>query len=578
MISLPFRQMLYGITLLFGLCLFACTPKRNTKNIAAANFDSLYIDIATRIAATQSDSAFALADFLMENATSAPELMRVQMLQATLHDRNGNSAKAIALAKKAYLLAKKDKNDDWLLRINGFLSTAYREIGLFDYGKVYLKEATTIIEKIGTPILQSFILQEKSFYSIEDQQFETALHDLKESNKIINNLKDKVPLNSFFGAVNSQMIGICYKGLGEFDSAINYFKISLDTLGNFETELKGFNYIGLARAEIAKGELSDALINLEKCKTYVENSKNFKLKKLLLEGYIEYYAQSGEKQAELETQQAYLNTKQEEERILRNVVNQIIEESDGKIRNSEQKSLQLLYLAIIVCIIAGAFLYYLYYKNKKQKKIFNGIIQRLLEDRNFILNKAENVYSKPLFLNEAAASEPENPDMPEAGGKLYNTGFIEDAEIIEEITPGENNGAEELAVEKNAKRKMSIPKETFDKIVEKLKQFEDENLYLNPEMSLAALASLIQVNVKYLSYVINEYKHYDFNNYINRLRISYIINKLQNSPEYLNYKIAFLAEECGFVSHSKFAVVFKQILNMSPSDFIRHLKAETKQV
>lgn len=577
MSNLSFKRVLYCIVFLSCLCASSCSPKSDKNSHVIANFDSLYVDISTRIAATQSDSAFLLAELLMENASSSEERMRVQMLLATLHERNGNPAKAIALAKQAYLIAKSDKNDNWLLRINGFLSTTYREIGLFDYGKAYLKEASAIIENIGTPILKSFILQEKSFYNIEDKEYKTAILDLQESNKIITSLIGKVPNNSFFGAANSQMIGVCYRALGELDSAKSYFNMSLDTLGNFETELKGFNYIGLARAEIGKGELSNAKINLEKCRHYVENSKNFRLKKFLLEGYIEYYAKSGDKQSELKNQQAYLNTKEEEETILRNVFNQIIEESIVNVKSSENKSLKYLYLAIFVCLIAGIFLYYLYRKNTRQKKIFNGIIQRLLEDRNFILNYSDRIANKPILLTNSEVYNSGTGKVIENERVAVNDELIENAYVLDEDIPEDNNNNNNnnhKPAERSSKRKMSISKETFDKIVEKLNQFEEDKLYLNPEMSLAALASITQVNVKYLSYVINDYKRYDFNSYINRLRISYIINKLEREPEYLNYKIAFLAEECGFISHSKFAVIFKQILGMSPSDFIKHLKSE----
>ena len=576
MSNLSFKRVLYCAVFLSGLSVLACSPKKNKSSHLIPNFDSLYVEISTRISATQSDSAFLLAEFLMENAASSEERMRVQMLLATLYERNGNFAKAIALAKQAYLLAKKDKNDNWLLRINGFLSTSYREIGLFDYGKTYLKEASTIIDKTGTPILKAFILQEKSFYNIEDKEYKTALLDLQESNEIITGLIGKVPNNSFFGATNSQMIGICYNELGELDSAKAYFKISLDSLGNFETELKGFNYVGLARTEIAKDELVNAKVNLEKCGKYVENSKNSRLKKLLLEGYIEYYAKTGDKHLELETQQAYLNAKQEEEKTLRTVFEQIIEDSVVSVKSSENKSLKYLYLTILVSIIAGVFLYYFYLKNKRQKKIFSGILQRLLADRNFILNESRRMSGSQMLLNEAdvynqvviKAIDDRTLDADEL--------LIEDAHIVEDDTSKEKADNEGKPAERNSKRKMSIPKESFDKIVEKLNQFEEDKLYLNPEMSLASLASITQVNVKYLSYVINDYKGYDFNSYINRLRISYIINKLESEPEYLNYKIAFLAEECGFISHSKFAVIFKQILGMSPSDFIKHLKTETK--
>ena len=44
----------------------------------------------------------------------------------------------------------------------------------------------------------------------------------------------------------------------------------------------------------------------------------------------------------------------------------------------------------------------------------------------------------------------------------------------------------------------------------------------------------------------------------------------------INYKISYLAEECGFSSHSSFATVFKSIVGMSPVTLIKLIKEERK--
>jgi AraC-like DNA-binding protein len=77
-----------------------------------------------------------------------------------------------------------------------------------------------------------------------------------------------------------------------------------------------------------------------------------------------------------------------------------------------------------------------------------------------------------------------------------------------------------------------------------------------------------------LSNVINTHKEKDFNNYVNELKILFVIDKLRNSPEYLEYKLSYIAEEFGFSSHSKFASVFKSVVGLSPSVFISHLKKD----
>lgn len=70
------------------------------------------------------------------------------------------------------------------------------------------------------------------------------------------------------------------------------------------------------------------------------------------------------------------------------------------------------------------------------------------------------------------------------------------------------------------------------------------------------------------------YKGKDFNNYINELRIRYIIRKFQTDSSYLSYKLAYIAEQAGFSSHSKFAAIFKNFTGLSPSVFIAHIRKE----
>lgn len=96
--------------------------------------------------------------------------------------------------------------------------------------------------------------------------------------------------------------------------------------------------------------------------------------------------------------------------------------------------------------------------------------------------------------------------------------------------------------------------------------------FTKQDMSIALLASQFDTNTKYLSEVINRHKGKNFNGYINELRINYIIEKLKTDPIYFNYKISYLAEECGFSSHSSFTTVFKSVTGISPTKFMNYLQ------
>lgn len=68
----------------------------------------------------------------------------------------------------------------------------------------------------------------------------------------------------------------------------------------------------------------------------------------------------------------------------------------------------------------------------------------------------------------------------------------------------------------------------------------------------------------------------NYNNYINDLRINYIIDQLYNNVTFQEYKISYLAEHCGFASREVFAIAFKKQTGITPSSFINRLKSENQ--
>lgn len=139
----------------------------------------------------------------------------------------------------------------------------------------------------------------------------------------------------------------------------------------------------------------------------------------------------------------------------------------------------------------------------------------------------------------------------------------ESSEIITQKTATKNTKDEKITL---------MSQEAEEKLLEKLLDFENKNLYLERKVSLPYVAGEIETNTKYLSYIIKKHKGKDFNDYINDLRINYIVEKITHDPVYRQYKINTLAEETGFSSHSKFATVFKASLGVSPSEFIKYFQ------
>lgn len=149
-------------------------------------------------------------------------------------------------------------------------------------------------------------------------------------------------------------------------------------------------------------------------------------------------------------------------------------------------------------------------------------------------------------------------------------------EIISYLEIRTNNPVRLQPEKRETHKKIAIPAETEQVILAKLKRFENSTRFTNKEMSLAVLAGQFDTNTKYLSEIINKHYQDNFNTYINKLRITFIIGKLKEDPNYMHYKISYLAEKSGFSSHSSFATVFKSITGIAPGTFIDLLKEETE--
>ncbi|MCD9856169.1 helix-turn-helix domain-containing protein [Epilithonimonas sp. JDS] len=118
----------------------------------------------------------------------------------------------------------------------------------------------------------------------------------------------------------------------------------------------------------------------------------------------------------------------------------------------------------------------------------------------------------------------------------------------------------------------TIPEKTENLILSNLETFEKSKDVRDPSLSLSVLAKRMNTNSKYLSEVINKHKGKNFNNYLNELRVNYIVEKLTQNPEYLQYKTSYLAEEAGFASRTTFTTIFKNVTGKSPSQFIDEIK------
>ncbi len=117
---------------------------------------------------------------------------------------------------------------------------------------------------------------------------------------------------------------------------------------------------------------------------------------------------------------------------------------------------------------------------------------------------------------------------------------------------------------------------TIDSILNKLEIFESENQFLNPKITQKILSEELNTNPSYLSKIINVYKEKNFTQYINDLRLDYILERLKTDEELLQIDVKEIANEAGFSSAESFSDNFQRKFKIKPSYFIKMMKENLK--
>jgi AraC-like DNA-binding protein len=108
----------------------------------------------------------------------------------------------------------------------------------------------------------------------------------------------------------------------------------------------------------------------------------------------------------------------------------------------------------------------------------------------------------------------------------------------------------------------------IEEINDKLLDYIDnEKPYLNTELSLQELADNLEVKRHQLSSIINQKHNKNFYEFINQYRIEEV-KAMMTNPKNKHFKLISLAYDAGFNSKASFNRIFKQMTNMTPSQFI----------
>lgn len=516
------------------------------------SFNSIYNKTYLQTSQSDMKKALMVADSLYTISETPVLKSRSLMLTATLYQNSGDLKDAIDYALKAEEIISKTDNNIGKGRVYGFLATQYRILKLFNNSSVYILMAQEACEKIEDPKrmndMKGLLMQEMA-YSEQDQGH------YQKSNEYVGKAQsyfDLVPQNfettSYRSGNNEQLLGLNYYKLKNFGKAKLHYENALKALEKIPASFINYMvYNGFARIYMDSNDLTKAKKYIELIEGYSEKSVNPELKNILYSTSQRYY----ELTRNVDKVSILAKKRDSIKGDLIGKSYEIINHTYSNLKKEntvikKESNINKYLIFLFSLLLIGSSIYLIMYRRKQKK-----IIERFQQ----ILKKSdERKWGLVDFSNNIATAISE----------------------IKYTEPIQNLPQEVIETKLSDNKSLIMTAETEQKIMAKLKEFEESTLFNQKNVSLPYLATYCNTNNRYLSHVINTHKKKDFYNYINELKIAYIIEKLKKNPEYRKYKIASLAEECGFSSPNKFTLVFKKETEILPSRFIKFLNQEDK--
>ncbi|KFE97637.1 helix-turn-helix domain-containing protein [Chryseobacterium luteum] len=186
--------------------------------------------------------------------------------------------------------------------------------------------------------------------------------------------------------------------------------------------------------------------------------------------------------------------------------------SEEMLRKNRRNTLLL--IIVIALTFGGAIFYIKYYYNNRKKKIFLEFQKKIEEKKNLPINH--------------------------------------------------------LTLEKN-KNLAIIENELVNRILKSLELLEAREEFLSNNFKLISIAKQLNTNTSYLSKIINEHKGISFSEYVNDLRINYLLKELEKNRIFRKFTIQTISEEIGYKSSTTFIKAFRDRIKMTPSDYIKKL-------
>ncbi len=479
-----------------------------------------------------------IADSLYSVAKNKKQKIAALITYYNVYANQNNFPKAIEALSKADSIAIAGDLFESRVTIKTALAQIYREMGLTNKGLEELEAALDISNRLPKKENSEFnlfnksrLLNEKSLFLMAEKDTVNAKKALQASIDMLaikdENRNNKKFYSYFFDS--HLKLGYIHLEQQDFFSAKKEFMSCLalaNKFHNMESEDVSICYNNLGVVAMEESKIDSAYHYFSKAEIIAKKFDNTFLMEHVYTNLIEYYLEVGDHRAADSIKSELLKIKLEKSDFNIQVSDKIIKENINTVK-SKKTTINYLFLLIVGLVILTMSLYiYNRYSKKKRELYFKAFVEKIEKKKNEELTSPFN--------------KVERQD--------------------EQLT-------------KNTNFNISQTKE--EEILNRLSTFERRNGFLDNKLSVASMASALDTNTKYLSYILKKHRGKSFVEYINSIRINYIVEELYRKPELSKYKISYLAELSGFSSHSRFTQIFKRETNNHPSDFINKLNCES---
>jgi AraC-like DNA-binding protein len=136
----------------------------------------------------------------------------------------------------------------------------------------------------------------------------------------------------------------------------------------------------------------------------------------------------------------------------------------------------------------------------------------------------------------------------------------------------EKEETEPLEVNSSKYAKSGLKNEDLERLADDMEKIMKEKLlYLNPELTLAEVANMLELPKHHLTQALNTVIGKNFYTYINELRVKKFMDMVVD-PKNKSLTFLAIAYECGFNSKSTFNSVFKKLTGFTPSEYIQSME------